>query len=262
MAFLNNKMKSILGNSVFSRINFIICGTQKGGTTALDTYLRTHPDICMANKKEVHYFDKDKYFKGQSPNYKKYHKYFSPSNETQIIGEATPIYMYWNEAIARIHRYNPKIKLIIVLRNPIDRAFSHWNMERDKGREKRSFFQAIIDEASKINSSDRTQDKTFSYLDRGYYSSQIKNIYKYFQDNQLLVLRNDLLRIQPDEVLMRISKYLNISPFQPINHREVNSRPYPVSMGEKELSFLKSFYKKELDSLEKLLEWDLASWKK
>ena len=59
MVFLNNKIRSILGNNKFSRINFIICGTQRGGTTALDSYLRTHSDICMADKKEVHYFDID-----------------------------------------------------------------------------------------------------------------------------------------------------------------------------------------------------------
>ena len=91
MSLIKNKINYILGKNFDFQIGFIICGTQKGGTTALDRYLRLHPEICMANKKEVHYFDKDKYFKGQSPNYKKYHKYFSPSNETQIIGEATPI---------------------------------------------------------------------------------------------------------------------------------------------------------------------------
>lgn len=262
MVFLNNKIKSILGNNKFSQINFIICGTQKGGTTALDAYLRTHSDICMADKKEVHYFDTDRYFKDQNPNYKKYHKYFSPRDENQIIGEATPIYMYWDQAIERIHEYNSKIKLIIILRNPIDRAFSHWNMERDKGRESRSFWQAIVDEESKINSSDRTQDKRFSYLDRGYYSSQIKNIYKYFKEDQLLVLRNDLLRVEPDRILMHIARFLAISSFKPIKHREVNSRDYPVRMNKSELTFLKNFYEEEFDSLEDLLDWDLSSWRK
>ena len=151
MSFFKKKFQSILGKYPFSRIDFIIAGTQKGGTTALDEYFRTHQSICMAHKKEVHFFDEDRYFEKKSPNYSKYHKYFSPNDYSQVIGEATPIYMYWNKAIERIHVYNPQIKLIIILRNPIDRAFSHWNMERDKGRESRTFLKAILDEASKIN---------------------------------------------------------------------------------------------------------------
>ena len=105
---------------------------------------------------------------------------------SQVIGEATPIYMYWNKSIERIYVYNPQIKLIIILRNPIDRAFSHWNMERDKGRESRTFLKAILDEESKINSPNYSQNKILSYLDRGYYSQQIKNIYNYFNKRSII----------------------------------------------------------------------------
>ena len=144
MSFFKKKIQSILGKYPFSRIDFIIAGTQKGGTTALYEYFRLHQNICMADKKELHFFDEDRYFEKKNPNYSKYHRYFSPNEHSQIIGEATPIYMYWNKSIERIHVYNPKIKLIIILRNPIDRAFSHWNMERDKGRESRTFLKAIL----------------------------------------------------------------------------------------------------------------------
>ena len=88
--------------------------------------------------------------------------------------------MYWNQAIERIYEYNPKIKLILILRNPINRAFSHWNMERDRNRENRSFWDSINEEKSRLLSSDYTQHRTFSYLDRGFYSIQIKKINKYF----------------------------------------------------------------------------------
>ena len=152
MSFFKKKFQSILGKYPFSRIDFIIAGTQKGGTTALYEYFRLHQNICMADKKELHFFDEDRYFEKKNPNYSKYHRYFSPNDHSQVIGEATPIYMYWNKSIERIYVYNPQIKLIIILRNPIDGAFSHWNMERDKGRERRTFLKAILDEESKINS--------------------------------------------------------------------------------------------------------------
>jgi len=261
VSFFNNTIQSILGNESLSRIDFIICGTQKGGTTALDQYLRLHPNICMADKKEVHFFDKDRYFGNLNPDYTKYHKHFSPNNDHQTIGEATPIYMYWNQAIERIHRYNPQIRLIAVLRNPIKRAFSHWNMERDRNREDRSFLEAILDENSKINSSDHKQDKTYSYLDRGSYFSQIQKIYNYFKKDQLMVIRNELLREHPNEVLDDVARFLSISPFPSVEHREVHSRTYPVKLRENELTFLHTFYKHEINSLEKLLDWDLTSWK-
>lgn len=262
MSFFKKKFQSILGKYPFSRIDFIIAGTQKGGTTALDDYFRTHQNICMADKKEVHFFDEDRYFEKKSPNYSKYHKYFSPNDYSQVIGEATPIYMYWNKAIERIHVYNPQIKLIIILRNPIDRAFSHWNMERDKGRESRKFLTAILDEDSKINSPNYSQNKILSYLDRGHYSQQIKNIYNYFNKNQLLILRSEDLRENPDNTLMNIAEFLSIPPFDPVYHKEVNSRSYPHKMSKEELTFLKNFYQEEFSSLEDILGWDLSSWKK
>jgi len=262
MSFFKKKFQSILGKYPFSRIDFIIAGTQKGGTTALDDYFRTHQNICMADKKEVHFFDEDRYFEKKSPNYSKYHKYFSPNDYSQVIGEATPIYMYWNKAIERIHVYNPQIKLIIILRNPIDRAFSHWNMERDKGRESRTFLKAILDEDSKINSPNYSQNKILSYLDRGHYSQQIKNIYNYFNKNQLLILRSEDLLENPDNTLLNIAEFLSIPPFDPVYHKEVNSRSYPHKMSKEELTFLKNFYQEEFSSLEDILGWDLSSWKK
>jgi len=215
----------------------------------------------MADKKEVHFFDRDDYFNALDPDYSKYHKYFNPKNDHCIIGEATPIYMYWDNAMERIHRYNPNIKLIAVLRNPINRAFSHWNMERDRNREHRSFWDAISEENSKLKSSKHRQDRTFSYLDRGFYSSQIQNIYDYFEKDQFLILRNELLRYSPNDVLAEVASFLSISPFDKIEHKEVHSRVYPVKLDEDELSFLQSFYEDEINLLENILGWDLESWR-
>lgn len=112
-------------------INFLVAGTQKGGTTALDCYLRLHQDILMATDKEVHFFDNEDEFQNVV-DYEKYHQHFGPFVEGKVIGESTPIYMYWYDAPRRIWEYNPKMKFVLVLRNPIERAFSHWNMERKK----------------------------------------------------------------------------------------------------------------------------------
>ena len=144
-------------------------------------------------KKEVHFFDKDKFFKTENLNYDYYHSFFEPHKDHKIIGEATPIYMYWKNAIKRIYNYNSDMKLILVLRNPIGRAFSHWNMEVHRKREHRTFWKAINEELENQEKSNK-QHRTFSYLDRGFYSIQIEKILGYFNRNQVLIIRNQSLR--------------------------------------------------------------------
>ena len=122
------------------RVDFVIGGTQKGGTSALDSFLRQHPEICMpATRKELHFFDRE----AENTDYNAYHANFDPKPAHRVIGEASPIYMYWKTAPSRIWNYNPKMKWIVALRNPVERAFSAWNMETKRGKEKLSFAEAI-----------------------------------------------------------------------------------------------------------------------
>lgn len=108
-------------------IDFVIAGTQKGGTTALDRYLRKQPGIAMASRKEIHFFDDEENFQIQPVDYTTYYANFVARSPARLRGESTPIYMYWKAVAPRMARYNPALKVIIVLRNPITRAFSHWN---------------------------------------------------------------------------------------------------------------------------------------
>ncbi len=261
MPSIKNKINYILGKKFDFQIGFIICGAQKGGTTALDQYLRMHPEICMADKKEVHFFDNDKYFVDQKPEFLKYHFNFSPKTHHKIIGEATPIYMYWENAIERIYNYNPDIKLIAVLRNPIHRAFSHWNMERDKNREHRTFWKAIKEEEVRLRDAGHKQDRTFSYLERGFYSDQIKQMRSFFNNDQILILQNESLRNDPNQVLAKVAQFLSISSFDIVEHREIHARSYPIALSNEEHQFLNIFYNDEIIKLESLLGWDLSAWK-
>src|SRR5262245_65414495 len=97
------------------KIDFVSCGTQKGGTSVLDVYLRGHPRICMAEKKEVHFFDNEDAFSNGTPDYSQYHSVFKPTAPCQIFGEATPIYMYWRDAPRRMWQYNASLKLIEIV---------------------------------------------------------------------------------------------------------------------------------------------------
>ena len=241
------------------KVNFIICGTQKGGTTALDHYMRMHSEVCMAKKKEVHFFDNDKYFLTNYTPYDKYHKFFNPKKDHKVIGESTPIYMFWINAMERIFNYNPNIKLIIILRNPIERAFSNWNMEKQRKREKRTFMESIQDEI--FLNKDNKQNRTYSYLRRGFYTDQIKRILKIFKKKQLLCLKNENLRNKPEDTLSLVSDFLDITKFENTQKISIHSRNYNEKLGFEEKQLLNDIFLEEIESLEKLLSWDLSTWK-
>ena len=241
-------------------VNFIICGTQKGGTTALDHYMRMHSEVCMAKKKEVHFFDNDEYFLTNSSPYDKYHKFFNPKKNHKVIGESTPIYMFWINAMERIFNYNPNIKLIIILRNPIERAFSNWNMEIQRKREKRTFLESIQYEIKQLNREIK-QNRTYSYLRRGFYTDQIKRILKIFKKKQLLCLKNENLRNKPEDTLSLVSDFLDISKFKNTQKISIHSRNYNEKLGFEEKQLLNDIFLEEIESLEKLLSWDLSTWK-
>src|SRR3954470_7937054 len=152
------------------RVNFVIGGTQKGGTSALNRFLRQHPEICMPDeRKELHYFDREEEFRGR-PNYKHYHANFKPQRGQRVLGEATPIYMYWEPAPRRIWSYNPQMKWILLLRDPAERAFSHWHMARARDEETLPFAQAIAQEPERCREALPLQHRVYSYIDRGFYA--------------------------------------------------------------------------------------------
>jgi hypothetical protein len=242
------------------KVDFIIAGAQKGGTTALDAYLRTHPEIGMADIKEVHFFDEEKYFLKTQPPYSIYHRHFSHAAARKIWGEATPIYMYWLKAPQRIHQYNPRMKLLMVLRNPIERAYSHWNMERDRSADNFSFWAAIQNEKERCREALPLQHRVYSYVDRGFYTEQLERIWKFFPRTQTLVLKNESLRNHPLQTMNEICDFLGVERFEKVEHKEAHSRQYLAPMGAPEKKLLKRIFKPEIRKLEQLLNWDCSDW--
>jgi hypothetical protein len=242
------------------RVDFVICGTQKGGTTALDAYLREHPEVCMADRKEVHFFDTEAFFASRSPDYSTYHAAFSPNVSHKLIGEATPIYMYWRDAPRRIWEYNRDMKLVVVLRNPIERAFSHWNMERAKGADDLSFWDAIHSEEKRCREALPYQHRVFSYVDRGFYLEQLRRLWSYFPREQVLILKNEVLKHHPCEALREVCDFLGVAHFSNLDSKDVHSRPYESRMSSEERRFLQSLFEYEIRGLERELGWDCSDW--
>jgi hypothetical protein len=242
------------------RVDFLVCGTQKGGTSALDALLRRHPQICMADTKEVHFFDHDPNFIEGVPDYNAYHRHFSNNPDAIIRGESTPIYMYWETAPHRIHEYNPRMKLILLLRNPITRAFSHWNMERLRDADRLSFMEAIRQEEHRCREAAPLQHRIYSYIDRGLYCRQITRLLQHFTRSQLCIIKSEDYWLNTQSTLDKICDFLCVPMLPPGFSPDVFRGHYSNPMSLYEFKYLRSYFEAEIDSLEKLLGWDCRDW--
>jgi hypothetical protein len=238
------------------KVNFVVAGMQKAGTTALDVYLREHPQICMAMKRGSLLIVMA--FSGK-PNYFAYHSHFSPRGEHQLVGEATPIYAYWDASVQRIWEYNSEMKLIVVLRNPIERAYSHWNMERQRGLESLPFIEAIRNEDARCREVLPKQHRVYSYLDRGWYSAQIRRIWRFFPKNQCMFIKHEPLLSSPNREMEAVWEFLGVSSVA-VSQKIVHARKYEMRMNPEELEMLQAYYKYEIKQIESMLGWDCSDW--
>jgi len=238
------------------RVDFVIGGTQKGGTSALDSFLRQHPEICMPEtRKELHFFDRE----ADDTDYKKYHANFKPKQQ-RVIGEASPIYMYWETAPYRIWKYNPKMKWILALRNPVERTLSAWNMETKRGKEKLSFADAIEKEPERCREALPLQHRVYSYTDRGFYAHQVRRLFNIFGKDNCLVLLNEELRNDHKKTLRRVFEFLGVeSSFVP-PEASVFEQEYSIQIDIQLKSRLIDTFYFDIKELERLLGHDLSGW--
>ncbi len=247
-------------------IDFLVVGAQKSGTTTLHSYLDDHPQIQMASKKEVHFFNNNQFFLNSEPDYDFYHSWFNFDDNAKLRGEVTPAYLYCRDAAVRIWQYNPAMKIVIILRSPIERAFSHWNMEINRGAESLGFEEALLKESERCGETLPLQHYVYSYLDRGFYSSQIREYWRCFGKKQILVLKYDDLRENLTLLLEELFDFLEIdgaliSDF--VSHKKVlHKAKYAVSMDRSSSELLLKHYKYEILQLESMLGWDCSHWLK
>lgn len=195
--------------------NFLIAGAAKGGTTSIYYYLRQHPEVFLSSIKEPCFFC----YASNKPSYKvakdtvftlsEYENLFANSEKYIARGEATAIYLYMYETVINnIKKLIPKyddIKIIIVLRNPADRAFSQYMMNVRDLRETLSFEEAIKEEGNRRRENWNTD---FFYLDRGFYYNQVEAYLKSFK-NVRIYLFEDLIR-NPKSLMKDICNFLHI----------------------------------------------------
>lgn len=257
------RLPSVIASTFKStKVNFIIAGSQKCGTSALEGYLRTHPQICMGSgRKEIHFFDNEKLFQMSFIKYQYYHSFFKVEPHHKQVGEATPEYMWWHDAPKRMWQYNPDLKIIIILRNPIDRAFSHWKMMKKRGKDSISFLEAIKTEKERCRAALPYQHRYYSYINRGLFAEQIRRIWHYFPPSQTLILRMEDLKQDPAMLLRKITDFLEVDSFISFEERRiVKQREKSIGMTPEEKDYLIEEFRHETRSLERMLGWDCESW--
>jgi Sulfotransferase domain len=239
-----------------------IVGTQKGGTTALFEFLSEHRQISTPRAlKEVHFFDDEAMFAGR-PNYGKYESLFGSDAHAIVRLEATPIYMYWAPVASRLAAYNPETKLIMILRDPVERAISQWEMEFSRGTETEAFESALEREGEHLGREE--QHRVRSYIDRGFYGVQIRRLLRYFPREQMLLLKQDDLLAEHQKTLRRVYQFLGVDepasfPLQRIirpTEKSMLLPSIPADLRER----LSRVFVSDLEDVERMTGLDVGDW--
>ena len=173
--------------------NFLIIGAPRGGTTWIAKNLMEHPDVYMPLCKEVHFFDRS-YDKGMDH----YASFFAEAENKIAVGEATPEYLYVPEVASRIYKELPNAKLIVSLRNPVERLYSrYWHAK------------ARYPENANISFEDKIRQKPVM-IEEGFYFDHLMRYYNLFPRTQILVLLYDDLEKSPHDFLRSIFSFLGI----------------------------------------------------
>ncbi|MBL6444755.1 sulfotransferase domain-containing protein [Fulvivirga sp. 29W222] len=249
--------------------SFLIVGGQKCGTTALHYYLNQHPLLLGSRPKEVNFFSNEKLYKKGLGWYKKaFINMRNPFGSIQSF-EATPEYLYYTDAARRIFDFNPRMKIIILLREPIQRAYSAWNMykyfgERKQGLPKQfydgqennifhelyshrdsfpTFEEAVYADIMKWNKLSSLQEPSF--VRRGIYYPQVKRFYEMFgKENVKIIGFKDLTGANRRSTLNSILEFLNLetSTWNFLNDNKRNSRKYESPMQDVTKKSLEEFF--------------------
>ena len=217
--------------------SLFLLGVARCGTTTLHSYLNDIPGICMSNPKEPYFFECE--FSEGLDFYRE--KYFSHWRGERIIGESRHRNLYLPYVAKRIHQVNPNAKLVIMLRNPVERAHSHWWHLYCCGWERLQFREAIKTDLRRINAGLRLDTAAEieeycgslgvlpsgceglgiyrTYLDSGYYSQQIDRYMEVFQKAQLKIVLFEELTSGPEETIEGIVDFLGLEPTTPLKLR-------------------------------------------
>lgn len=254
--------------TVAHNVDFLGIGAAKAGTTSMAKLLDQHPEIQISHPKELHFFDDD-----PSLGKKSLQWYLSQFQPGKVSGEITPSYLLMPNAAQNIHDVLGKdIKFLVNLRNPVDRAFSHychavnnWHHEQYRAMnypvEELSFMDALDQESDRLNSGDY-HIRHLSYFTKGLYADQLKRYFRYFEPEQFHFVILEKFEINPMSEIQKVSDFLEVSPsyeFQGLTTR--HNTQTRSSLDRNVRSDLLRRYEASISELEDLLHLDLWLWR-
>lgn len=244
--------------------DFLIIGTQKGGTTSLYNYLTTHPRIYPARTKEILFFDY-KFTKGQTW-YRSHFSFFSKLKTVTLTGEASPDYLYHPHAARRIATLLPNVKLIVLLRNPVDRAISYYWWEVKGRHESLPMHAAFHTEDERIHSGRQKVMKNrhyysfahehFSYLDRGKYAEQLERYFCYFERENMLILRSEDFFSDTQKEFDKVLQFLGLPAYRLAKPKPKNTGTYRRKTDPELKQYLAEYFQPYNQKLYELLHFD------
>ncbi len=246
--------------------DFIIIGTVRSGTTSLYYNICEHPSVLPAAYDEIGFFDSNyhlgiKWYQSMFPKQKQMEE-IKKNTGFAVTGEDTPFYFWKKEAIDRIFQYLPNVKIIAIFRNPIDRAFSNYNLGVRMKTEK-STFEETIDEEIKFlekNSFREAIDRKRSYVTKGIYENQIQNWLKIFPNKQIHMISTEEMEKKPIETLQKVFKFLDIPDYRITNPQKQKSADYKkmdFKTRQKLLEFYRPHNERFFDIIKQRFDWDL-----
>jgi hypothetical protein len=221
--------------------DFIIAGAQKGGTSSLYAYLTQHPQIIGAATKEVHFFDNrfelgTDWYRSHFPTMAELDGQADQVDGHVLTGEGSPYYLFHPHAPARIAEVVPQVRLIAMLRNPVERAYSHYRHMVRKNVEPLSFEEAIAKEEERLDGevermlADPTylsyNHQHFSYRARGIYADQLEAYEKWFRSDQMLVLESERFYRSTQGVYDEVTDFLGLERWEPAHFEPRNAGSY------------------------------------
>lgn len=254
--------------------DFLIIGAQRCGTTSLYRYLTRHPEVVPAVlNKGIHYFDTDP---GKSVTWYRSHFPSEPFKalvarrrgvDHVVTGEASPYYVFHPVAPQRIADVLPDARSILILRDPIERAHSHYTHEFVRGFETLSFEDALECEAERLDGEEARMladpdyysfsHQHHSYAARGMYAEQVERWSRYFPKEQLMIVDANDLFGDPDSTFRAVLRFLGLRDMSLDGYEKMNAHSYS-SMSAKARGFLEERFEQPNRALNALLERDLG----
>lgn len=201
--------------------SYFIVGTKRGGTTSLSDYIQQHPNVLRPLvEKGCRYFDVNysrgwEWFVQNMPSAKEADRLELDTGIRPIVGESSPYYAFHPDSPRRISEAFPEARLIFIVRNPVLRAWSHYNFERSLGFETLEIHDALDAEPTRLSNQD-PEARAFahrhhSYLTRGLYADQVRHMWEHFDPEQLLVVRSESLFEEPEATMSAVHRHLGLA---------------------------------------------------